>query len=156
MDACADVLIAGGGLLFLTCTVGVFLFLRTEDGQRIVDGVWEATSLLTEATSAAGSAELREFGCDLALVTTVGQIEKLGRAFQNAEIEEADPVRGEMVFVLCQVEETGPSCEDIARTYGAAVAVAEPFLVAVATGGGDEDQCKGVYAADGSLVQAVE
>ena len=154
------VLIGGGGLLCLTCGVGAFLFLRSEEGKRMVEGVREATTLYTEAAGATGSAELRELGCDIALVSTVGRIQDLGRAFQPAELaegEEADPAVAGMAFTLCQIDGiNGPSCAEVARTYGRVVAAVDPFMVAVVRSSGEDEQCNGVYTADGSLVRAVE
>ncbi len=58
--------LVGGG-------IATWLFLQTEQGQKIVEVVKQGTEWMTEASRAPGTAELRDAGCEMALVSEMSK-----------------------------------------------------------------------------------
>ena len=153
--------------LFAIVAVGIalWLFLESEQGQRVVEAAKQGASWMTEASQAPGTAELREAGCNNALVSEMSKAIDTFMAFlpdetQKSELlEEMESAGGleTQWLVMCSLSPLGatePDCGELARTYADAVPSApESFLLVVLRQGDDAPSCRGIYSADGTLVR---
>jgi hypothetical protein len=64
-----------GVLLIVIAGIGSWLFLRSEEGQRVLEAARQGVEWAEDAAQAPGTAELRESGCETAMVTRFGQID---------------------------------------------------------------------------------
>ncbi len=154
------VLVAGG--------IATWLFLQTEQGQKIVEVVKQGAEWMTEASQAPGTAELRDAGCEMALVSEMSKAFDLFMTLvpneeQKNEVLEQMEAAGnlqERLLVMCTLPRIGlaaPDCGGLARTYGEAVPTApESFFLVVIRQGDDAPSCQGIYAADGTLLETPE
>ena len=140
--------------------VGLYLFLRTGEGQKLLAIAKEGSALLSEAALAPGTGELRSIGCDSALALPAGRIldllRQIGPEARTAAIEEGfvsagglDPA---MPVVFCAQQRPGtPDCVSAAKIYASAVAPPPArFVVLMAPRPGNLAGCSGVYGPDGS------
>lgn len=149
------VMLGLGAFVLVAGAIAVWLFLRSETGQRLTETVSSGIALTREATTAPGTAELRAAGCSQAMVIpTARMLELFGQ-----ELPEADPdadTFNEATVVLCQraTDDAGaPDCADVARIYGDAVPDAPPRFGVVVQGAGRGDAvCEGAYGPDGTLL----
>ena len=153
--------------LFAIVAVGIalWLFLESEQGQRVVEAAKQGASWMTEASQAPGTAELREAGCSNALVSEMSKAIDTFMSFlpdetQKSELlEEMESAGGleTQWLVMCSLSPLGaaePDCGELARTYADAVPSApESFLLVVLRQGDDAPSCRGIYSADGTLVR---
>jgi hypothetical protein len=146
--------IVAGVVLFggLIVAVVVYRFVSSPDGKKIVSAVSSGAALLSEATSAPGTSELRALGCESALVIDAAKAQAIADSFTDAgtaDLSSAQPLQ-----VIC-VRGRGPSapapaCDTIAATYVKAVGrAAAPFAVSMGARG-KEAECEASYAADGT------
>ncbi|CAG0961026.1 hypothetical protein MYXO_00760 [Myxococcaceae bacterium] len=152
-----------GAVLLLLGGVGMFLFLRTEQGQKILTLAREGRALLAEASSAPGTTELRDVGCEAALVLPAGKIADLLRQLEPAARSDeigagflsAGSLPAETPVVFCSQRQPGvPDCSAAARIYSAALAQPpERFVVLMAPRQGALAGCSGVFGADGTRVE---
>jgi hypothetical protein len=154
------VIVAGG--------VATWLFLQTEQGQKVVQGVEQAAEWMTEAIQAPGTTELRAAGCEMALVSEASQAADLFRTLlpsqeQTSQMLEQMEAAGnlrERQLVMCSIasaDRADPSCEELAQTYGEAVhRPSESFFLVVIRQSDDSPQCQGLYSADGTLLETIE
>jgi hypothetical protein len=144
------------GFFLLTGIVGVWIFLHSETGQKIVATVGKSFTLIQEASRAPGTKELRDRGCTQAMVIPVDRMAELFREISpNVQREiDRETLPGTGTMVICQLPSdtpTPPSCADVARIYAQAVpTAAEQFGVTV--GSQQKTTCDGVYKADGTYV----
>lgn len=148
-----------GVVLLLITGIGIFLFARSEQGQKLISGISEGISLVREASQAPGTDALRAAGCTQAMVMpTAKMIELLSQI--NPEVRQEVPeLGGDGTLVLCQPAsaDAGPGCEEVARIYaGAAPQAPEQFGVMVQPQRGSEPKCQGTYARDGSFLGPLE
>jgi hypothetical protein len=158
---CLIALAIVGGIVLLVVVAGgfgVYHFMRSPDGQKIVTALKETTSIATEAMKAPGTAEIRGLGCDQAMVMDMERLKQLAKNLDD-KAEPPPEEEGEQQFrrmITCQVgvfskKEIG--CDTIASTYVQATgATPDPFVVVVQSQGSKEPQCSSLYAGDGKLV----
>jgi len=115
------------------------------------------------AASAPGADELREAGCEEAMVLDMRRVTKLTEELAD-ELDDDAKVQvpeepWQQLVVVCQYRLGKPelTCEDVARTYGQAVPNApEQFGAVVQAGFSGKNVCQGVYGPDGRLVMPLE
>lgn len=147
-----------GALLIVLAGIATWLFVRSEEGQRVLEAAREGVALAEAAGQAPGTDQLRESGCETAMVTTFRQMFGLAAEFlpaeQRGEVEES-PLADE-TLVLCMLgifSDAAPDCGDVARVYGAAVPdPPERFVVVVEKQGLSQGQCQGFFAPDGRFL----
>ena len=148
------------GMLMLTCGVSGYLFLQSEQGRKLVAGAREAVALVEEAAQAPGAAELRDLGCDQALITTVGRMSGvLGTFLEKADLDLGDEVSDETMLVICNMQGSrgGPGCASIASAYVAATDPAAPFVVLSGDRSGPErSACQGLYDRYGDKLKELD
>jgi hypothetical protein len=144
------------GFFVITTFIGVWMFVHSETGQKIVSTVGKSFTLMQQASQAPGTAELRARGCTTAMVIPFNQVMQVFREIAPDADREIDrgtlPGEGTMVFCQPTTDETSaPACADVARTYANAVPQApERFGVTVQTRSGKV--CDGTYGRDGTLI----
>ncbi len=151
-----------GAVVGLVGGVGLYLFLRTEQGQKILTVARQGSALLSEAALAPGTSELRSIGCETALAVPAGKIADLFRQLEPAgrtsEIEERFLSVGGLdadtpvVFCAQRRGQAGtPDCASAAKVYASVLAPPPArFVVLMAPRRGDLAGCSGVYAPDGT------
>jgi hypothetical protein len=150
----------GLGLLMLLATgIGIWVFLRSETGQRVMEAAREGITHAREAASAPGTGALRGAGCDQAMVLPLGRIfEILGVTPGSRGGRSGTRRLPSETVVLCQLSrlDAGPDCAGVARVYADAVPTApERFAVLVQALGG-RSKCEGIYAPDGSFLESLD
>ncbi len=142
------VLVGLGAVLVLTC--GGLAFFAYRD-----PAIRETIGAAMEAQNAPGAAELRQAGCAQAGVMDMG-------AAMEAILERAPETDLSIptLFVSCQVAAEGESldCDQVARTYLAAVGRApERFVAQVNSAGINSRQlCQVVFSEDGQRLGTLE
>lgn len=139
----------GSGALVLAAVLGGVLLLRgCRTGQS--DGAAAAApdrgaTAATEGMSAKGTAEMRQLGCEQALVVDMARV--LGNA---SRIEPGEP----RFMVTCDVgtgSAPAPACERVASTYFGAVGTADGNVcVRVSRTGAPQPACSRLYAPNGA------
>jgi len=170
-SGCRIALYAIFGLgLFVIVGIGVavWLFLESEEGQRVVEAAKQGATWMTEASQAPGTEELREAGCSDALVSEMSKAIDIFMAFlpdetQKSELVEQLESAGGLdtrLLVMCSLsplQSDEPDCGILARTYADAVAPApDRFLLIVLRQGEDAPRCRGIYSTDGTLLATPE
>ncbi len=151
-----------GGVLLLVGGVGLYLFVRTDQGKKMVTVFREGTALLAEAALAPGTGELRGIGCETALVVSAGKIVDLFRQLdpegKAGEVGQGFLAVGDLAtdtpVVFCQQKrgQAGtPDCASAAKVY-ASVTSPPParFVVLMAPRSGDLAGCSGIFGPDGT------
>ncbi|MCC6642923.1 MAG: hypothetical protein IT386_17315 [Deltaproteobacteria bacterium] len=149
-----------GAVVALVGGVGLYLFLRTEEGKKVLAIAKQGSALLSEAAVAPGTHELRSIGCETALAVPAGRIldllRQIGSEARTDEITEGfvsvGGLASETPVVFCAQEQAGtPDCASAAKVY-ASVAGPPParFVVLMAPRPGDLAGCSGIYGPDGS------
>jgi len=151
-----------GAVLALVGGIALYVFFRSEQGQRVLELAREGSELLIEASQAPGTDELRGAGCEQALVARAGRILDLVRRFDpegaafgdGGEAMDLGSLEGETPVVVC-TQKAGsagtPDCETAARLYASAQA-AQPdrFVVLMVTRQESLAGCSGIYGPDGT------
>jgi len=153
-----------GAVVLLVGGVGVYLFLHTEQGQKLLALAREGSALLADAALAPGTDELRAIGCETALAVPAGKIVDLFRQLdpEGKAGEVGDGFRSvgglasDMPVVFCAQKrgQAGtPDCVSAAKVY-ASVQTPPParFVVLMAPRRGDLAGCSGIFAPDGTRV----
>jgi hypothetical protein len=152
--------VLGLAAFFLIIAIaGVWVFVHSETGQKIMATVGKGMTLVQQASRAPGTKELREHGCSQAMVMPFDQIAEIFRGMSadadralDQEIDRAK-LTGGGTLVFCQVtnNDTPLACPDVARVYADAVADA-PAQFGVSVQGRSKAHCEGIYTHDGTLV----
>ncbi len=153
--------VVGGG-------AAIYLFLQTEEGQRLAQGVKRGAEWVAVASQAPGTAELREAGCEAAMVSEAGEAldiilttvfpeqEKRDEARAQLESEAGQANLDELLLVICTLPRfttEQPGCDELARTYTNAVdRTPDSFYVMVMQQGQNEPSCQGIYSPGGQLL----
>lgn len=148
-----------GVLLVLVAGAGVWLFLRSEQGQRLVTVAREGMTMAQEAMTAPGTDALRSAGCRQPMVMSSARLTELARVLGPEGPAENISALGVETLVVCQsIREEGsaPGCSEIARTYAAAVPDAPARFAVTVTHARGGTACQGVYTPDGTLIEPVE
>ncbi len=155
------------GLVFVVALVGgvgLYLFLRTDQGKKILAVAREGSALLSEAAVAPGTSELRSIGCETALVVPAGKIGDLfGQLEPQVPLGELERgfasvgrLAAETPVIFCAQKrgQAGtPDCASAARAFAGAVdPPPERFAILMAPRRGDLAGCSGLYAPDGTRV----
>ena len=133
---------------------GIASFAGTEDGRRFAEGVKQGYSLIVEATNAPGAQEMRDAGCQEAMVTTVSQLTTLVSSFipeGEGTDDFAAMTASQEILLFCQVQpwSKAPDCGELARVYGDAVDPDPAQVVVMVQKQGQSDPvCSGYYAPD--------
>ena len=161
----------GIGLLGLVIGgIGVWAFLRTEEGQRVLQVAQDGAAWVVEASNAPGTPELRELGCEAAMVSNAdAAVDVFMTLIPEAEKQEQlrnDLASGagenldELRIIVCTVGRfagPAPDCAAISQTYSRAVYDApDSFYVLAIRQGQDAPSCQGIYASDGTLLREPE
>jgi hypothetical protein len=147
-----------GALLIAVVGIATWLFLRSEEGQQVLAAARQGIAWAEEAGRAPGTEQLRESGCETAMVTTFGRIFDLAAdllpAEQRGEVEASE--LADETLVLCMLgafSDKTADCGEVARVYGEAVPDApERFVVVVQKQGRNQGQCRGFFAPDGRFL----
>jgi len=121
------------GLLVVAGLVayGIHRIYQDPELRNMAEAVEEGVDIMVEARSAPGAEELRELGCDEALVLDVDRMRKLMNRFDAG----VPPVRPDepKLWITCQVGSLGtaPSCQRAALTFAGAARPTEPFMLMV-------------------------
>ena len=148
-----------GAVLVVVTGIAIFLFARSERGQKLISGISEGISLVREASQAPGTDALRAAGCTQAMVMPTAKMIELVSEIAPQAREEVPELPGDGTLVLCQPAsmDTGPDCAEVARIYaGAAPNAPEQFAVMVQAQRGGKTKCQGSYARDGSFLGPLE
>ncbi len=148
------------GALLVTCGVGAWIFATSDQGQKLIELGREAATLAQEASSAPGTDELRELGCEQPAIFTGDQMRRLAGVMADDEEHREqidDEIPADAIFLQCKMglfsdDEARPGCVDVARTYAAATGAAGPLWVIVQRGR-TQDGCTGVYTPDGERLR---
>ena len=144
--------------------VGIYLFLRTDEGKRIYASLSDSASLSLKATRGPGIKELHAIGCETPMILTIGEWRRLessmaSLANESSEFDVADDVV-DVPLVQCYASrafEGLPSCDDLATTYAGAIeSPPERFIVLAHVEGEEEESgeivCTGYYDASGARI----
>lgn len=153
------VVVAGG--------IATWIFLQSEEGQKVLKVAREGTEWVVTASQAPGTEELRGAGCEAAMVSDAGSAFKVFSTLlpdpqKEEEIRtqlEAQTGQGsldDLLIVICTVPRLStsqPRCDDLARTYSSAVdQVPDSFYVLVMKQGQNAPSCQGIYSPAGELL----
>jgi hypothetical protein len=153
-SGCLIALAIVGGLAVLVMAVvgfGVWRFASSKEGKAIIGAVGEMATIVAEAQSAPGAAEVRELGCDQAMVLDLDRMVKIFKM-----LDAGAPHESYSVMVICQVgvlHGDPPSCDRVASTYRAAVNATRPFAASVTRSGSHGEVCSILYDAKGNRVR---
>ena len=149
-------------LMGVTFGVGTCMFMRSETGQKVIKTAREGISVMREASTAPGTQELRDRGCEIAMVMAFTRMFEVLKEISPQIAEEAgkQQMPGNGTMVMCQIR-TGaidaPDCPEVARTYAAAVPKPPArFGVMVQEQSGGQARCQGTYAPDGTYIEPFE
>ena len=143
--------ITGAVVLVLLILVGVAIHraATSPEGRKVLGIVRDTARVVGESASAPGTKELRDLGCDSALVMDLNSWMKVfggdaGVPRPSGQLE---------LFVICGagVFKTPPTCERVAQTYIGAVGSARgPFQVMVQKQGRNKPLCAVCYDTGGT------
>ena len=147
----------------VTFGVGTCVFVRSETGQKVIRTAREGIAAVRDAATAPGTRELRDLGCEMAMVMAFERMfdvlkEIAPDAARDARNSDQMPGSGTIVMCLIRPGATNAlDCPDVARTYGMAVpGGATRFGVIVQESGSREARCQGTYARDGSFIEPLD
>jgi hypothetical protein len=156
----------GVGLFVLVIgALAAYVALRSPQGQKVVEAMKQGMSWIMEAQRAPGTAELREAGCDTALVTSPSDAAEAFRELMPEqarkgleERETAPQLEHDMVIcVVGRMTLASPDCSALARIYAAATgSPSESFIVRVQRQGHDDAACQGLYDGEGEFIESIE
>lgn len=148
------------GFFAVTGVIGVWLFVRSETGQRIINSVGKSVTLFQEASNAPGTKELRALGCSRALVIPFDKLADIMRNISADAARDIDRERlpGDGTMIVCQVttsDKPALACPDIARAYARAVPTA-PDRFGVTLQQRNETVCEGKFTRDGTFIERMQ
>ena len=164
------VLFGVGVLVLVIGGATAYFFLQSEEGQKIVTTAKRGLELVAAASNAEGTEELRDAGCEVAMIDSADSVIDVIAPLlsdENAKYEMQSSLEAQvgrdlegLVLVFCTVPQflqDAPECTDLARTYGGAVEFPpDDFAVIVAQQGQDSPLCSGIYTPGGELRHAFE
>jgi hypothetical protein len=162
------VLFAVSLFFIVSGSIAAYFFLQSERGQQILEVAQQGAEWITVASQAPGTDELREAGCEAAMVSDAGSaleifmtlVPEEQQADARAALEEGagNQPLDELRLVICTLPRftsRPPACNELARLYGDTVPTApESFYLMVMQQGQSAPSCQGVYAPDGTLLEA--
>jgi len=152
--------IAGGlgVLVAIIIVVVVVSFLHSKQGKMLTTVIGESAKIMTEAQNAPGAHELLKAGCTQGMVMDMERWETLMKSLDP----DASTKTGEFparMMVICQVSSSSsaPSCDEVKRTYLAAVpSPPGRFLAQVQKTGSSHPICANIYEPDGTFVRELK
>jgi hypothetical protein len=142
-----------------------YVALKSPQGRKLVEAAKQSIGWIVEAQQAPGTAELREAGCDTALITSLGAATEAFREFipeqARKKLEDAETAQQlERVMLICVVTRMTvslPECSELAQIYAATIdSPPESYIVRVQRQGRNDVECQGIYDNEGRLVQSIE
>ncbi len=144
--------------------VGISVFLGTcaaivsPPGRELLRSVRDFYESIEKGATAMGMVELRAIGCDTAISVPVEEMAELTSSLSDKFDTESsmEGVPPGTRWIQCRVDLPAldvPTCEKIARTYGAATSINDPFIVV--SGKPGTTVCSGYYMSDGSRLGAI-
>jgi hypothetical protein len=156
MSGCLVALaVVAGVILFsgLVVAVVVYRFVKSPDGQKIVSAVSSGAALVSEATNAPGTKELRTLGCSQAMVIDAAKVQAIAAALVDGG-SDGVPSAAPLQVVCVTARGRSLGCDAVAATYVQAVGrAAVPFAVSVGASGA-QPTCEGTYMTDGTRTTA--
>lgn len=149
-------------LCLIAAGVGGFLFYRLSqnpDFQKVTKAVGGGIQLMQKAQNAPGTAELKEAGCQQAIVLEAKDLKEFIEGVDPKALKKGGQQEFDFHLVQCTVGFSGEalSCEEIATVYAGAVKDApEQFMVQSSKAGGSKPACQGIYSRDGKLVRELK
>lgn len=162
-------LFAVGLLGAIAIGVGLALFFQSERGQEVLEAVQSGAELITTASQAEGTEELRSTGCEMALAASASTaLDALASFLPDEEIMELrrkitagleDSVDAEefadLHLVMCVaggLDADEDNCSELARVYWNAVwSPPRGFVLIKTKQGRNEPVCQGFYDQSGDL-----
>ena len=102
-----------GAVMIVMTGIGIWLFLRSEIGQKVVDVASDGFALVREANQAPGTEALRAAGCSQAMVIPTSKVLKLVGEFAPDARRELPESFADGTLVMCQLntrDGEGPDC----------------------------------------------
>jgi hypothetical protein len=164
-------LFAIGALGLLVGGASIYFFLSSDQGRQILDAAQKGAGWMVTALAAPGTEELRDAGCEVAMVHYAGAalevIEPLlSGADQQEEFRDELQARAgevdldELPLVFCTAPQfalSPPDCSELAVVYGEAVDLpVETIAVVVAQQGRQGPVCQGLFTPAGSLLDPLD
>jgi hypothetical protein len=149
-------------LCIVTTALGVWLFMRSERGQKLVKVINDGVTLGQQALTAPGTEALRAAGCTQAMVISGSEVVKLLSEFAPEAAKDIPSSLQDSTLVMCQIgidKGEGPDCTHVATVYaGAAPEAPDRFGVMVQQQrvGRATQKCQGSYARDGTFLGPLE
>lgn len=151
--------------------IAIWAFLQTEEGQKVWKVARDGAEWVVAASQAPGTEQLREAGCEGAMVSDAGsaldifmtlipEAEKQEQVKEELAREAGEGNLDELLMVVCTLGRftvSEPGCAELARTYASGVdAPPDSFFVIVMKQGQDAPSCQGIYDAEGTLLREPE
>ncbi|MBS2030997.1 MAG: hypothetical protein JST54_24055 [Deltaproteobacteria bacterium] len=155
-NGCLIALIIVGGLMLLVvgaAAVGLVIFARSDTGKKIVSVASKGGKVLSKGMNAPGTPELVKLGCAQAMVFDPNDFSDI-----VSELVDGGMPKGGERMVICQVRPGAgaPTCDDVAKTYVAAVGPGpEPFMVTAGTKNQNPSACQAEYDGSGALLRTL-
>jgi hypothetical protein len=161
MSGCLLALLIGTAAGVLVIGVTAWFIYREIGG--VLGGMKDLAGIMLEAQSAPGASELRDAGCDTALVIDT---RRLQQALEKVDSEIAkkegrkpqafDLADESGAFIQCQVQSgKPPTCEELAKVYVKATKPKERFMVSAGTQSGS-GACSLLFEKDGTSLGAAK
>jgi hypothetical protein len=153
--------VVGGIFLLLALVGGILIWrvLKTDEAQAIIGAVGDATKAVQKGLNAPGTEQLRQAGCQEAMVMDVGDFMDIAKRFVKdggADGVKIDNEKLHTLMVTCSVGygEKVLSCDALAVTYVKAVGgrAEKNFAMLVQRQGGQKPLCQGEYDPQGRRV----
>jgi hypothetical protein len=149
-------------------SISAYFFFQSETGRQVLQVARDGAAWVAVASQAPGTEELRQAGCEAAMVSNAGSALEVFMTLVPEE-QKRDEIRtdleeqagnvplDELLLVVCTLPRfttSHPECPDLATTYGRAVPTApDSFYVLVMQQGQQEPSCQGLYDPDGTPLQ---
>jgi hypothetical protein len=129
---------------------------QNPDFQKVTKAVGGGIQLMQKAQNAPGTAELRDAGCQQAIVLEAKDLKEFIEAVDPEALKKGGQQGIDFHLVQCNVGLTGDAlpCEEVATVYAGAVKNApEQFMIQSLKAGDSKPTCQGIYTNKGKLVR---
>jgi len=150
-NGCLIALFIVGGLLLLVlgaAAIGLVIFARSDTGKKIASIASKGGKVLKKSVNAPGTPELVKLGCAQAMVIDPDDFSDIVSELVDGGIPKGKTER----MVICQAppSNAAPSCDNVAKTYVAAVGASEGGFVVTAGAKGKGSGCQAEYDGAGN------
>jgi hypothetical protein len=155
---CFFVALGGLGLAVVTVVAlvlfGVWAFVESPTGKKILAAPKKASEFLEEASKAPGTREMRAIGCaEAAVIDPEKMVDLIVDLFPDGGTvtRNGAPIKA---ILSCRVRESGPpTCDEVKAAYLRGVHKAPgPFLIQVSAFGKRTCECHATYDANGTKI----